>query len=195
MRGPSISAGYYKLPAKTKEEFDEEGFFHTGDIGQFTSDGSIQIIDRKKNLVKLKGGEYVAIEAMETAFVGSPYTNATCVIANGDLDGPMAIVCADVETLEKWANDNSIAYDMVKELADKKEARQEVIKSMKSVGKLAGLTNLELRIQDVCLIAGMVWTPGNGMTASMKLDRKGILKIHDAELKALYKRNGVTISK
>jgi hypothetical protein len=53
-------------------------------IGQFTADGCIQIVGRKKNLVKLMGGEYVAVEAMETAFATSSYSEALCVIANGD---------------------------------------------------------------------------------------------------------------
>jgi long-chain acyl-CoA synthetase len=61
MCGPCIAYGYYKLPDKAKEEFDADGWFHTGYIGQFTADGAIQqIVHRKKNLVKLKGGEYVA---------------------------------------------------------------------------------------------------------------------------------------
>jgi len=62
VRGGNISCGYYMMPDKTKEEFRDDGWFHTGDIGQFMSDGSIRIVDRKKNLVKLKGGEYIALE-------------------------------------------------------------------------------------------------------------------------------------
>ena len=57
VKGLNIGVGYYMMPEKTKEDFDADGFFHTGDIGQFMNDGSLRIVDRKKNLVKLKGGE------------------------------------------------------------------------------------------------------------------------------------------
>jgi len=194
MRGPCISSGYYKLPDKTKEDFDEEGFFHTGDIGQFTSDGCIQIVDRKKNLVKLKGGEYVAIEAMESVFIGSPYVSALCVIANGDLDGPLAIAIADNDALEEWAKNANIGYDSVHILAKTDGARKEVVKSFIEKGKEGGLTKLELRIKDCVLITDDEWKPGHGMTASMKMDRKSILKIHEDKLLAMYKRQGVKIS-
>lgn len=49
-----MTAGYYKMPAETASEFDKDKFFHTGDIGLLTPGGAIKIIDRKKNLVKLK---------------------------------------------------------------------------------------------------------------------------------------------
>ena len=76
VKGDSIAVGYYMMPEKTKEEFGEDGFFHTGDIGQFMSDGSIRIVDRKKNLVKLKGGEYIALENMEMVYGNSPFVDA-----------------------------------------------------------------------------------------------------------------------
>ena len=62
-----VGLGCYMMPDKTKEDFDSEGFFHARDIDidQFMSDWSMRIVDRKKNLVKLKGVEYVAIESME----------------------------------------------------------------------------------------------------------------------------------
>jgi long-chain acyl-CoA synthetase len=191
MRGPCVSHGYYKLPDKTKEEYDEEGWFHTGDIGQFTADGVIQIVDRKKNLVKLKGGEYVALEAMEGAFVTSPFAMAVCVVANGDLDGPLAIVLADNEHLQHWAAENKISYESLKELAEKQETRKAVVKSMVGTGKLAGLTALELRVQDCTIITDVEWTPGNGMTATMKIDRRQLFNMHTDELNAMLKRNGV----
>jgi long-chain acyl-CoA synthetase len=194
MRGPCVSVGYYKNAEKTKEAFDQEGFFHTGDIGQFTKDGVIQIIDRKKNLVKLKGGEYVAIEAMETAFGASKYVTALCVVANGYLDGPLAIVCTENGALQSWANEQGLSGTSPEELASSKQAREEVIKGMIVEGKRAGLTSLELRIKDCCLITQDEWTPGHGMTASMKSDRKAIYKIHEKELNAMYLRQGVSIS-
>jgi len=62
VKGLNIGVGYYMMPEKTKEDFDADGFFHTGDIGQFMNDGSLRIVDRKKNLVKLKGGEVCVVK-------------------------------------------------------------------------------------------------------------------------------------
>lgn len=59
LRGPSITKGYYKRDDLTKETISEDGWLMTGDIGQFNPDGTLSIIDRKKNLVKLSGGEYI----------------------------------------------------------------------------------------------------------------------------------------
>jgi long-chain acyl-CoA synthetase len=190
MRGPCVSLGYYRNPDQTKQDYDEEGFFHTGDIGQFTHDGVIQIIDRKKNIVKLKGGEYVALESMETSFVGSKYVNTVCVIGNGDLDVPLAIVAVNTDTLQDWAQKQGINYKTMDDLVTRSEARNEVLQSMKQEGKKAGLSKLELRIKDCCLVH-TEWKPGYGMTASMKLDRRSIQKIHANELKTLYQRNGI----
>ena len=53
VKGGNVGLGYYMMPDETKKEFDEDGWFHTGDIGQFASDGSLQIVDRKKNLSEL----------------------------------------------------------------------------------------------------------------------------------------------
>lgn len=62
IRGDSISAGYLDLEEETKESFTQDGWFKTGDIGQFDAKGNIKIIDRKKNLVKTLAGEYIALE-------------------------------------------------------------------------------------------------------------------------------------
>ena len=62
--GGHVAVGYYEMPDKTAEEFFNENgkrWFKTGDIGQLHEDGTIQIIDRKKDLVKLQGGEYVSL--------------------------------------------------------------------------------------------------------------------------------------
>mmetsp|Transcript_17856 Transcript_17856/g.26412 ORF Transcript_17856/g.26412 Transcript_17856/m.26412 type:complete len:726 (+) Transcript_17856:62-2239(+) len=182
-RGPCISAGYFKMPEKTAEEYDKDGWFHSGDIGQFTADGVLQIVDRKKNLIKLKGGEYVAIEPMENAFVQSPFCQVVCVIANGDLDGPLAIVRTDNEVLQEWAAANKCDIQSP-------EARKAVVQSMIKYGKEAGLSLLELRVKDCVLNTTVDWVPGNGMTATMKIDRKQIMTLHDTEIKEMLKRNG-----
>lgn len=206
LRGPCVSMGYYRDPCKTAEDFDGEGgWFHTGDIGQWTTDGVLMIVDRKKNLVKLKGGEYVALEAMEAAFSQSPFATAVCVIANGELDRPLAIVRVDNERLEQWKSEAATVAQQatapisgssedlstlpLTEFARTQEAKTAVLASMKSFGKQAGLTHLELGLKDCSLITNVEWGPGKGLTATMKLDRRAIHKMHEAELKALVESN------
>jgi long-chain acyl-CoA synthetase len=76
IKGNNISCGYYMMPDQMAEVYRKDGWFLTGDIGQFASDGSLQIVDRKKNLVKLKGGEYIALERMEMTYGNSTFVDA-----------------------------------------------------------------------------------------------------------------------
>merc|ERR1712071_139985 len=114
-KGNNIAIGYYMLEEKTKEEFGEDGFFHTGDIGQFMSDGSIRIVDRKKNLIKLKGGEYIAVENMEMVYGNSKFVNAVdggiCCYGDGDMDRPIALMQISEPFVMEWAKENGVSGD------------------------------------------------------------------------------------
>lgn len=68
IRGGSVTSGYLDLPEENKENFSDDGWFKTGDIGEFNQRGELKIIDRKKNLVKTLNGEYIALEKVSSHF-------------------------------------------------------------------------------------------------------------------------------
>ena len=72
VRGANVAAGYYRSPQLTAAAWDADGWFHTGDIGVANADGSLTIVDRRKNMFKLAQGEYVPAEFLETVFSHSP---------------------------------------------------------------------------------------------------------------------------
>lgn len=106
IRGPSISQGYFKDPEKTKEVFYPDGWFATGDIGRFNENGTISIIDRKKNIFKLQQGEYVAAEKLENAYKEHPLINQIWVYGDSNHKDLVAVIVPSIERLELWFREN-----------------------------------------------------------------------------------------
>ena len=177
VKGGNIALGYYNLPDKTSEVFRSDGFFHTGDIGQFMSDGSIRIVDRAKNLVKLKGGEYIAIENMEMAYGNSTFVDAIaggiCCYGDGDMDRPVAIMQLNVAVAMSWAKEHHVSGD-VETIMKSKQLYQAVMADLAKEGKKAGLSHLEGLVAIGLLTEP--WTPENGcLTAANKLQRRAVI--------------------
>ena len=189
-RGPSISSGYYMMPDKTKEEFEESGWFHTGDIGQFLSDGSLRIVDRKKNLVKLKGGEYIAMEKMEMTFGNSTFVDAIaggiCCYGDGDMDRPVALMQLNQIVAMKWAEENGISGDF-ETVKNCKELEKAVLDDLKAEHAKSDLSHLE-KVVGVALLTSP-WTPENGcLTAANKLQRRAVIETHEKEFNEVKKK-------
>lgn len=189
-RGNNISLGYYLMEEKTKEDFGADGFFHTGDIGQFMDDGSLRIVDRKKNLVKLKGGEYVAVENMEMIYGNSIFVDAAeggiCCYADGDMDRPIALMQLNEAYTMKWAIDNKVEGNF-EDLKKSKALYEAVMETMKKEAVKGGLTHLE----NIVAVAFMPesWTPQNGcLTAANKLQRKTVISMFEKEFEETKKK-------
>eukprot|EP00927_Polykrikos_kofoidii_P082202 TRINITY_DN8104_c0_g1_i1.p1 TRINITY_DN8104_c0_g1~~TRINITY_DN8104_c0_g1_i1.p1 ORF type:complete len:788 (-),score=119.27 TRINITY_DN8104_c0_g1_i1:103-2466(-) len=189
IRGPSLSRGYFKQPEKTAEVYDSEGWFHSGDIGYWDQRGRLVIVDRLKNLVKLKGGEYVALENMEKEYGMSPYVDGLkggiMCYGDGDMRRPGAIVQVNVAELKKWARSQGLPDEDIGALCENDKAKKAVLASLLSAAKNIGANE---KLVSVALVSGTgpgvgeaapnsPWTPENGCrTASNKLDRKNIQK-------------------
>lgn len=184
--GSNVSVGYYRMPEKTAEVFGADGFFSTGDIGQFMEDGSIRIVDRVKNLVKLKGGEYVAIENMEMTYGNSSFVDAIhggiCCYGDGDMDRPIALMQLNEAVAMKWAKDNGVSGDF-ETVTNSQELNKAVLEDMKKQGAKGGLSHLE-KLVAICFLTEP-WTPENGcLTAANKLQRRAVVEMFEKEFEA-----------
>ena len=95
--------GYYKMEEKTREAFDADGWFHTGDIGAWTPEGCLRIVDRKKNMFKLSQGEYVAVEKVESIYKKNTLADMLWVYGNSFESFLVAVVVPNEAKLLAWA--------------------------------------------------------------------------------------------
>ncbi|XP_066336452.1 long chain acyl-CoA synthetase 8-like [Miscanthus floridulus] len=187
--GHSITKGYFNNEAKTNEVYkvDERGirWFYTGDIGQFHPDGCLEIIDRKKDIVKLQHGEYVSLGKVESALATSNYVENIMVYADPFHNYCVALVVPAHQALEKWAQNSGINYKGFEKLCQNDQAIKEVQQSLSKAAKVARLEKFEVPAKIVLLPEP--WTPESGLvTAALKLKREQIKTKFKDDLDKLY---------
>ncbi|KAH0910613.1 hypothetical protein HID58_033934 [Brassica napus] len=110
IRGKTLFSGYHKREDLTKEVLID-GWFHTGDVGEWQPDGSMKIIDRKKNIFKLAQGEYVAVENLENVYGQVEAIDSIWVYGNSFESFLIAVANPSQQTLERWAAENGVNGD------------------------------------------------------------------------------------
>lgn len=178
-RGPNVALGYYKDPEKTKEDFDEDGFFHTGDIGEFTERGTLKIIDRKKNIFKLSQGEYIAAEDLENVFVKSRYVEQIWVYGDSYQTFLIAILFPKIDNLKADLSSKDV------DIYTSQEARDLVLKDLETIARGEKRQGFEI-IKNV-RFAEAEFTPDNDLaTPTMKLKRPQLKTRYQNEIDEMY---------
>ncbi|KAI9553620.1 hypothetical protein GHT06_021542 [Daphnia sinensis] len=186
--GTNVAVGYYKQPEKTKEEFYEENgrhWFRTGDIGEFTQEGFLQIIDRKKDLVKLQYGEYVSLGKVETQLKINPLVENICIYADPTKLFPVALLVPNFDHLKSLAEKNGIELSTIEELCSHPEMTKLVLGELQKHAVKCRLQKFEIP-QALTLIPD-IWTPDSGLvTAAFKLKRKTVQDRYKASIDRMY---------
>ncbi|KAF8800344.1 long-chain-fatty-acid-CoA-ligase [Phlegmacium glaucopus] len=189
IRGPSVTSGYYKRPDLNSDEniFTKDGWLRTGDIGQWNSDGTLSLIDRLKNLIKLASGEYIALERLEAVYKACNLVGNICVHATPQAKQPMAIIIPNEVHLRHVLQAKGIKSDATLAALCHDSAVQDlVVQECNAIGKKSGF-KLQEMLQAVVLTPDE-WTPESGLvTAAQKIQRSKIAKTFRDEINMVYK--------
>jgi long-chain acyl-CoA synthetase len=182
VRGPSVFKGYWQKPAASAECFDDQGWFRTGDIGNFDADGFLYITDRKKELLKTSGGKLVAPQPIENKLKNSR------LVAHAALVGDRhkfvcTLIAPDFAALEEWAGHHGIRAESRAELAADPHVTALYAEVVREVnGTLANFETLK-RFR----IVAEEWSQESGeLTPSMKLKRRVITARYAGVIAELY---------
>ncbi|KAM9498478.1 long-chain-fatty-acid--CoA ligase 4-like isoform 2-T6 [Salvelinus alpinus] len=185
--GPNVTMGYYKSEHLNNDFWvDEQGqrWFCTGDVGEIHSDGCLQIVDRKKDLVKLQAGEYVSLGKVESALKNCPLIDNICAYANSDQNYVISFVVPNQKQLTTLANNNGISVAW-EEICNHPAMEEEVLKAIKEVAASIKLQRFEIPVK--VRLSPEPWTPETGLvTDAFKLKRKELKNHFQTDIERMY---------
>ncbi|KAJ3365549.1 long-chain fatty acid-CoA ligase [Allomyces arbusculus] len=188
IRGPAVSSGYFKQPELTAETFTEDGWLKTGDIAMINPhDHTLTIIDRRKNLVKLSNGEYIALERLESIYAASHYLAKLCIYGDSEHSFAIAIGVPHPPAIKALAASQGInvAGMSWEQLCQSDVVKAAVVKDLAAIAKANALAPAE--IPRAVILGDEEWTPQNQLlTAAMKLQRRNVVAKFKAEIDAIY---------
>ena len=183
LRCRGVMRGYHGLADATKEAIDADGWFHTGDIGEFDSDGFLKITDRKKDLIKTSGGKYVAPQLLEGKLKTLSPLISQAVVHGDKRNYCSALVTIDEGELRKWGAGHGLSGDYAT-LTQKDELRAEIQKAIDALNK--GLPSYST-VKKFAILPTDFTVESGELTASLKVRRKIVEKKHQAVLDDFYK--------
>ena len=182
IKGPNVMTGYYHEPEMTAEVLTPDGWFHTGDIGEITSEGFLRITDRKKEMFKTSGGKYVAPQPIENKFKASRLVEQVMVVGEYQ-KFPAALVVPNFDALKEACVQKGIPFTTREEAVKDKRVIDLYDEAIAYVND--GLGHWE-QIKKVALLPKEFTIDAGELTPKLSLRRKTIMANHAAVVEALY---------
>ncbi len=182
VKGPALFTGYFKDEASTKQAFTSDGWFRTGDIGEFDDRGFLKITDRKKELIVTSGGKNIAPQKLENLLKQIPLVSNVLVYGDKQKYIVALITLAEVET-RKWARERGVEGAEFAEVALSEPVQKHIEDGVKGINAVLpsweSIKRFSILPNDFTLEAGE-------MTPSLKLKRKVINQKYAEQLEAMY---------
>lgn len=185
IRGPIVFQGYYKDEEQTREVINEDGWFHSGDIGLWLPGGRLKIIDRKKNIFKLAQGEYIAPEKIENVYAKCKFI-AQCFVYGDSLNSSLvAVVSVDHDVLKAWAASEGNKYENLAQLCNDPRVRTAILADMDAVGREAQLRGFEF-VKAVTLVLEQFTVENGLLTPTFKIKRPQAKAYYEKAISNMY---------
>jgi long-chain acyl-CoA synthetase len=177
VKGPSVMKGYYKNEEATKEVIDDEGYFHTGDIGKFVEGGYLKITDRKKEIFKTSAGKYIAPLMIENMLKECWLIEQCMVIGEGEKFAS-ALIVPSFENLKEWCKTNNIDFVSNEHIIENAELKKGINAFIRGMNKLLAPYEQIKRVE----LVSTQWTIDSGeLTPKMSMKRK-VIKENNLDL-------------
>jgi long-chain acyl-CoA synthetase len=177
--------GYYKEPELTNEVIDEDGWFHTGDIGTLDEDNFLTITDRKKEMFKTSGGKYIAPQVVENKFKESFFIEQLMVIGENEKFAS-ALISPNFEFLHDWCSIHKVQYRDNEELVRKPEVIARYQKEINKYNQELGETEKIKRFRLVC----EEWSSQTGeLSPTQKLRRNVVYEKYKDLIAEIYQHS------
>ncbi len=184
-KGPTVFKGYFKAEDATKEVFDDEGYFKTGDIGQLDADGYLKITDRKKDIIVNSSGKNIAPQKIEAVLRTIPHVSQAVVF--GDKKKTLvALLTLDEQTVSEFGRNNGWHFVNFEQLSNLPELKKYLRKEIQArSGKLADYE----KVRNFAVLNHDFSIDGGELTASMKIRRNIVRDKHKKTIETLYKED------
>lgn len=182
VRSKKVMKEYYKNPEATKEVFDDEGFFKTGDIAELDSEGFLKITDRKKDLIKTAGGKYVAPQKLENLLKLNK--NISNVLIHGDQKKYIvALITLNSDTMKAFAQENQLPTASLQDLSKNPKVKDLIRDAVAQAN--SHLASYET-IKNFAILPNEFTIENGELTPSLKVKRKFADKKYESQIKSLY---------
>ena len=177
-----VMLGYYKNEEETKAVIDEDGWFHTGDVGELVNNKFLRITDRKKEIFKTSSGKYIAPQVIENKFKSSVLIEQIMIVGENE-KFVSALISPNFNYLHYFATKHKIHYRDNTELIKDKIIIDKFQKEINAVNQTLGDHEVIKRFRLVC----EEWSqPSGELSQTLKLCRNFIMKKYDYVLKEIY---------
>ena len=185
-KGPNVMLGYYKDPEQTERVIDEDGWFHTGDIGVIEEDKFLKITDRKKEIFKTSSGKYIAPQVIENKLKESLFIDQAMVVGENE-KFVSALIVPNFEFLHNWCSIHKVNFRDNAELIKIPEVVARYQKEINDLNKNLGVTEQIRRFR----LVHEEWSPLSGeLSPTLKLRRNVVYKKYDHLMQEIYRYSG-----